>query len=100
MPTYSFDFEDGEPLVIGGIKLPRYGSLTVGESIAFAELKDKATSAAIATLMFRSRVDPHWGEEQTNRIPSHLIGKVVDFFLGEARQWREATEETAEAEGE
>ena len=90
------EFGGGEPLRIGKtIVVPRYGSITVEEVRAFEALRksfdetaqDIEVSIAIAAVVLKTRLG--WSDETVRKLPLAELKKVVEFFNGEMREWKD-----------
>lgn len=80
---------------IGEIEIPRFGSLLVGESLAYerglADLEqpvgDVADKHLKVTILIRSRLDPDWDTADTEGLSSALLDALADFWLHEQARW-------------
>ena len=105
-----------EPLQVGALALPRYGSLTVNEALAledlsesgdlkaiatlsvFVEGADTLTQAILATLLLVSRDHSGWTLESTLNLPSEQIRSICEFLLNERDRWGEVKAEVDKRE--
>lgn len=86
-------FEQGEALQVGPYRIPRFGSLTFGEVLAF-EGKD-LTNPEAALMMLR-RADPAFTEADLQQLPLAVFEQVLEFFKGEMRRWKDPEPEDTE----
>lgn len=76
----------------GDLKIPRKGSLTVGEYIMLYDLPKEASGAEYdamcVELLIKSRCSDA-GEFSLKAVPHHLLKPAIEFFRNELREWQE-----------
>ena len=98
LPFDVFDLiePEGEPLRLGKIEIPRYGSLTPQEYEAFQSIS--VVTNRDVTVILLKRVFKDLNREQleslVDQLPIQYQAKAADFFINESRQWREVADST------
>lgn len=99
MSNISFELSpllsSGEPLRLGDrLTIPRYGSLTVEESLLLQQYYESlnepdglSLTIGLATLLLMCRVDRDWTPEQTCKLPIDWVERAAEFLLNEQTRW-------------